>query len=132
MELTIDFASEQDKKQLWRVLKTRKPRRYRIQIVEERARRSNPQNAYYWGVVLATLATHTGFTDDELHEYFKVKFLACEKTLTHTGEVVRLPGSTATLDTAGFSTYLDQIIDFAIAELDCFIPLPDQTIVQSL
>ena len=128
MILQIDFAKEKDKKKLYEVLKTRKPKVYNIEIKEYRKDRSGNQNKYYWGVVIKELCNHTGYNVDEMHEVLKAKFNPKELVFKQTGESVKIGGSTADMNTLEFETYLEQIRIFALTELDVLIPLPNQTI----
>lgn len=128
MILQIDFAKEKDKKKLYEVLKSRKPKVYNIEIKEYRKDRSNNQNKYYWGVVIKELCNHTGYNADEMHEVLKAKFNPKELVFKQTGESVKIGGSTADMNTFEFEAYLEQIRIFSLTELDVLIPLPNQTI----
>jgi hypothetical protein len=101
-----------------------------LEVVRLRATRSQPQNRFYWGVVLHTLSQHTGYTPEELHDLMKCKFLPKERAfLDGNGEVVEqfvLGGSTRSLDTSEFSTYVNQIRDWASSVLNCYIPEADE------
>ena len=58
-------------------------------VEREQATRSVQANAYYWGVVVKALATHTGYTPDETHDALKIQFLPKDVALrTGTGQVV--------------------------------------------
>jgi hypothetical protein len=127
IHIVTDFSKKEAKEGLWKVLKTLKKTKYVIDIKQYRENRSNPQNRYYWGVVIDILSAHTGFTPDEMHFELKRRFLPVFKPLP-TGEEVRLPGSTATLDTLKFEEYLENIKRFAIQELECYMPDPNETI----
>ena len=59
---------------------------------------------------------------EQVHELLKAKFLTVEAVNRHTGEIVSYPLSTARMDTLQFSTYVDQIIDFAREYLGIIIP----------
>lgn len=91
--------------------KTLEGRRVEVVVREAKARRSNNQNAYYWGVVIKLLQEHTGYHGsdgaDELHEILRVKFLTVH---TKFGDRVR---ETSTLNTKEFEDYLDQIRNWA-------------------
>lgn len=128
MILQIDFAKEADKKKLYTVLKTRKPKLYNIEIKEYRKDRSTLQNKYYWGCVIKELCNHTGYNVDEMHQLLKAKFNPKELVFKQTGESVKIGGSTAEMNTLEFETYLEQIRIFALTELDVLIPLPNQTL----
>jgi hypothetical protein len=127
ISLVVDFAKKDKKESLWKILRTLKERKYAIEIKQYREGRSNPQNRYYWGVVLSLLSNHTGFTPEEMHETLKQKFLFTFKPLP-TGEEIKIPGSTADLDTAQFEEYLEHVKRFAIQELDVLIPDPNSEI----
>jgi hypothetical protein len=126
MILQIDFGKENDKKKLFGVLKSRKPKVYTIEIKEFRKDRSSLQNRYYWGVVIKELCNHTGYNADEMHELLKAKFNPKELVFKKTGESIKIGGSTAELDTLDFENYLEQIRIFALSDLDVLIPLPNQ------
>ena len=104
---------------------------YAVTVKRHRKQRSNPQNDYLWGVVYP--AVLRGFIDmgwdeltdtDQIHELCKAKFLTTEAVNKHTGEIVSFPLSTARMDTLHFSTYVDQITDFAREHLNTIIPVP--------
>ena len=105
---------------------------YSVQVKKYRNTRTNNQNAYLWGVVYP--AVMQGFIDmgwdeitnvDMVHEIFKAKFLTTEAVNKHTGELISFPLSTAKMDTQQFTTYVDQITDFAREHLKIEIPAPD-------
>jgi hypothetical protein len=88
-----------------------------LTIELEKKGRSRSQNNYYW-VYLNVIARETGENADDLHEFFKRKFLPpVFKTVR--GQELQLPRSTTTLSKAEFNEYLDRIC--ALVE----IPLPD-------
>lgn len=102
--------------------------RWTLEIIVQRLRatRSVQANRYYWGVVIATLCAHTGYTPDEMHDVLKMKFIPKRLALLDGngeihGEYV-LAGSTRTMTTADFSEYVEAVKRFAAAELDCDIP----------
>ena len=132
MELLVDFSKEDDKRELLRVLKTRKQRLYRIQITEHHDRRTTQQNRYYWGVVLAIISQETGYTIEEAHEEMKQLFLQKEIVNRKTGIVSRVPDSSALQDTKQFAEYIDKIVMWALTELDCYIPSPEKTIIRKI
>jgi hypothetical protein len=73
--------------------------------------RSNPQNNYYWGVVLQLIAEHTGINKTSLHEYFKEVFLYDD-------------GSTTEQNKGSFSEYVESIRTYAQLEWNISIPDP--------
>lgn len=85
-----------------------------------RETRSSQANRYYWGVVVPALAEHLGYQKDELHEALKGKFLSLDAEPDAHG-LVRVR-STASLNTAEFRDYLEQVITWAGAEFGLDIP----------
>jgi hypothetical protein len=104
---------------------------YALKVRRLRRTRTLPQNDYLWGVVYPALLD--GLIDagweftstEQVHAFFK-GLLTSEKVVNrHTGEVVELPGSTASMDTAEFSAYVDRLRDYAREYLGTDIPEPD-------
>ena len=82
--------------------------------------RSNQQNKYYWGVVISLLCETTGYFDEEMHDALKMMFLRDD-----TRKIPTLR-STANLTTVEFEEYLEKIRIWAVQELNCIIPLPNE------
>ena len=85
-----------------------------------RRKRSLDQNSYLWGVVYAIFAEELGYEVEELHLACRERFLRDREN-----EVAGLMkiGSTADLDTAQFTEYIEQVRRLA-AEMGCVIPDP--------
>jgi hypothetical protein len=98
-------------------LKTFGDKRFDIIVKKPKKKRSNPQNSYYWGVVLNLISQKTGHTQDELHDAFARKYL--RRYNRHGLEFIQ---STTDLTTVEFSEYVEQIKRFAAIELDIVIP----------
>lgn len=81
--------------------------KYSVTIKRWRPTRSNAQNNYYW-MYLKIVSDDSGHTSDELHEYFKRKFLKAERK-TILGEEIRLPGSSTNLNKLEFGEYIIKI-----------------------
>jgi len=75
--------------------------------------RSNPQNKYYFGVVVDMISEETGNEPEETHELLKLKFL---KPMGK--------ANTTQLDTREFNLYIEKIQRWAAIELGCIIPDP--------
>lgn len=86
-------------------------------LVPRIPKRSLSQNAYYW-TYLTIIAAETGDNADDLHEFFKRKFLN-PKFIQVLGQEIRIPSSTTGLSKADFTEYLDRIC--ALTN----VPLPD-------
>ena len=76
----------------------------RVDVIlkKHKDKRSNPQNRFYWGCVVALLAEHCGYESEEMHDALKWKFLQRRDGPMPT---VR---STTSLNTAEFSEYTEQ------------------------
>lgn len=103
--------------------------------------RSDPQNKYYWGVVVKTYLDamiDTGDTvveevrsslrldklADALHELLKHEFAGCEVIDPNTGEVRQLPRSTAKMTTVEMGVYWDKIRAACLERYGVDIPPP--------
>ncbi|HCJ67017.1 MAG TPA: hypothetical protein DHV62_06760 [Elusimicrobia bacterium] len=93
-----------------------------VQVVVSipKKQRSNEENRYYWGVVIKILSEHIGYTDEEIHEALKLKFLKDES------REIPILRSTASLTTVEFEEYLEKIRMWAAQELNCIIPEPNE------
>ncbi len=100
-----------------------------VTIKHKKFSRSDNQNRYYFGVVVKTLADHTGFTKDEMHEVLKHKFLRYWATISGPEdyiEQVEFTKSTTDLNTAEMEQYLENIREWASIQLGCYIPEPGE------
>jgi hypothetical protein len=100
-----------------------------IAVTIRRASRSQPQNAYYWGVIVQVISEHTGYTPDEVHEFLKMKFIPKKLAVTDGNGEIRdefvLGGSTRKMTTVQFGEFMEECRRFAAETLDCYIPDPD-------
>ena len=88
---------------------------------QKKLTRSQRQNAYYWGVVLKTIGDDIGYLPEEIHQLMAKEFLSYEKS---PGE--RFVRSTASLNTAEFETYLENVRRFAATDLGINVPEPNE------
>jgi len=93
-----------------------------VEIQDAREKRSLDQNAWYWGVVLKTIAESVGHTENELHEIFKRMFLP-PKTLEYRGREIKIPGTTTELSKGDFSEYIEKV-RAEVSSLGIIIPDP--------
>lgn len=93
-----------------------------VLVKPHRRIRSGNQNAWYWGVVLAIIADHTGHTSAEMHEFLKLKFNS--KPITVNGEMKLIGSTTTDKNTSEFSEYIEQVRAWAAIELGLTIPDP--------
>lgn len=99
----------------------------RVDVIlkKHKDKRSNPQNRFYWGCVVALLAEHCGYESEEMHDALKQKFLAA-----HTDSALPTVRSSAKLNTAEFSEYVEQCRRMA-AEMGIYIPDPGEVNLDS-
>lgn len=83
---------------------------WRINISESKHLRSLSQNDRYW-LMLKELGSYLGYTDIELHDLLKYKFLSEKKEIV--GQPVVVIKSTSSLNTEEFSEYNRNVERFA-------------------
>lgn len=85
-----------------------------VSIDPRKRKRSNPQNRLYWAWV-RILSRHFGYSDEELHEILKAKFLGVETT-TFGGETYTIPRSSKRLSKEDFTSYLEKVMALGMQE----------------
>src|SRR3990167_399857 len=99
----------------------------RITLSQPTKGRSLNQNAYMWGVVYEMIASETGHSTEEIHEYMKAMFLPRHFIRLGKGnKEQQLTKSTTTLSTFEMEEYLEKVRAFAAMELSIRIPLPHE------
>lgn len=118
------------KAEIRRWVSTFKPgSRVDIIIRKHSSKRSNDQNAYYWGVVIPILADHFGYDNrEDLHNDLKLKFNPI-KSKINPGQVIG--GTTTTMSTVEFmadeNSYVERICRWAAMDHGLYIPPPKKT-----
>lgn len=79
-----------------------------LYVTSQKPKRTEQQNRYYWGAYLPLICEATGYTPDELHTYFKGKYLT-RGVKPILGHSVRLTASTTELNKSEFSAFVDAI-----------------------
>lgn len=100
-----------------------------LTIAEKRKPRSEQENRYYWGVVVAILSEELGLIPEQTHDIIKNKFLLNHRVKTEFGKVVwavAYPRSTSTLSTSEFEDLMAKVRMWAQTELNIYIPLPHE------
>lgn len=100
-----------------------KGERVQVSIERRKKRRSIAENNYYWGVVIPILCEWSGYSEDEMHDSLKEKFLYTFDERTGLARI----GSTANLTTTEFEKLMTHIRMWA-SEQGVFIPLPNEQI----
>ena len=96
-----------------------------VMVTAEKLRkhRTDDQNRYYRGVVLKTIADHSGYSGQEeleaLHYEMRRRFLPNRGRLN-------IPVSTTALDTVEMTEYIENIRRWAAVELQLYIPDPNE------
>lgn len=105
---------------------------YMLNVTRQRRGRTLNQNDWLWGCVYpilldGLLEAGWEFTSvEQVHEFFK-KQMANDRVVNyHTGEIVEIPRSTATMDTQQFSMYVEKLREYAEEFLNVTIPPPDR------
>lgn len=90
-----------------------------ITIKRETKKRSLNANSFYF-VIVELIAKETGNSIDDTHEALKGMF--CPMREVRVGDRVEHVRSTAKLEVADFSAYLDAVIAFATSQLGIILP----------
>ena len=107
---------------LARHLKTLAGKPVDVIVRTHRNTRTDPQNRFYFGVVVPLIAEECGYEKDEMHELLAMRFLRIEDDpVTGSPRRKRTPAT----DTKEFGEYLDACMRFA-AELGVYIPAPGE------
>lgn len=101
---------------------------YTVKITRRTRPRTISQNSLMW-MWYACMEESTGTPKDDIHEYYKAKYLSREVWIG--GRPCRVPGSTAKLNTMQFTAYLDKIKADAAAEYGIMLPLPEDASYQA-
>ena len=101
--------------------------------VKDMRRRSVPQNAYYWAVVVPMVRRglyEAGFdavrTNDDAHEIIKHIHLKKRMVSKQTGEVIDTARSTTELAMPEFNDFLEHVCRWSAEYLGVVIPSPHQ------
>lgn len=93
---------------------------YVLTIKPWHKQRTVRQNKLY-RVWLHRMSDYTGYTEEEMHDYYKTKFLLGRKVFD---DIVAVP-STKHLTTAEFSGYLQKVHQHYLDKTDEALPWPD-------
>ena len=94
--------------------------------------RSIPENKYYWSVIIGILSEELGYSSNEMHEILKAMFLTLKRYIKNKKGIVRevtTIRSTTELTTIDFEKYLSDIRIWASAEMNVFLPMPNEEII---
>jgi len=97
-----------------------------VEIPDRFKIRTLQQNRYYRGVVCALVSDFTGFTNEEIHQFFKTKFLSYRRTVK--GKTYDFTKSTTELNWKEMTDYIEQIRQYVRESptlMTVVIPDPD-------
>ena len=105
-----------------------------IEIVVKRRKklRSNPQNSYYFGVIIPL--TINAVSDEwgeiwdahKTHDFYKTMFLYEEVSHYDTGEIIKIPKSSTDNSTIQQEQYHLKCIEFLKEWFNVYVPLPNE------
>jgi len=101
-------------------------------ITKAKKKRSNPQNAFYWGVIVPIVKNgllEIGYklTNERTHDFLKERFLKEDLVNETTGEIMgTVSKSTSSLTTSQFMDYMAEIQQFSAEYLGVQIPEPNE------
>lgn len=100
--------------------------------IERQSKRSDPQNRFYWGNFLASqiecFKERWGETyrKEQIHEWNKANFWGTEHIIEETGEVIKIPGSSATQSKSEWELTLENIRQWFRQNMDWEIGYPNE------
>lgn len=108
-------------------------KRVQIEVKRWRKQRSDPQNKYYWKIIVMMVMEAMGYDEDDkelVHEKLKWE---CNYEMRIVGKgsdrkETRAPMSTAILSTVEFEAYEERCRRWAANELSIYIPLPNEVV----
>lgn len=105
-----------------------------LTIEKKFRKRSNNQNAFYWGVLLPIIsellqdATGNFFSSDETHEVLKANCNYKELISETTGEFTKIPISTTELNTLEWLEFIEKVEQFIFNYFSVTLPRPNEQI----
>lgn len=109
-----------------------------LTIAKVKKKRSNNQNAYYWGLLIPltqnAIKTEWGeiWSKEKTHEFYKLHFNYVEKVNENTSEVIKIPKSTTDNTTTQQEEYHAQIREFLKDWFNVTAPLPNEDLELNL
>lgn len=126
-QLKISYRSRFDD-----CIKTFPDCRVKVTVEKLYRKRTDPQNAYYWGVIVNECAEGyyemcgEPLTKDEAHELLKFRCNGRELVNEKTGETLTVGASTAELSTVQMMEYWDRCREFIYEWFNRTVPEPNE------
>ena len=104
--------------------------RFEVRIQKHTKKRSTDQNSLFhkW---MQILAEHTGYTAKEMKDIVVMECLGT-RPVSYGGKTVEVLLETSNLNTMEFSQMMDQVYRWALNDLDCLLPLPEDEFNEQL
>lgn len=109
-----------------------------LTIAKAKKKRSNNQNAYYWGLLIPltqnAIKTEWGeiWSKEKTHDFYKLHFNYVEKVNETTSEVIKIPKSTTDNTTTQQEEFHAQIREFLKDWFNVTAPLPNEDLELNL
>lgn len=109
-----------------------------LTIAKAKKKRSNNQNAYYWGLLIPltqnAIKNEWGeiWSKEKTHDFYKLHFNYVEKVNENTSEVIKIPKSTTDNTTTQQEEYHAQIREFLKEWFNVTAPLPNEDLELNL
>lgn len=103
-----------------------------LTIEKKFRKRSNQQNAFYWGVLIPIIsellqdATGNFFSSEETHDVLKSNCNYKELVSETTGEFTKIPISTTELTTLEWLDYVEKVEHFVFNYFSVTLPRPNE------
>lgn len=100
---------------------------WEVTVKRHTKRRTLAQNRLYWRWVTVAadhVSQHTGYDKDDIHDFFKQKFLIPRQVII--GETISVIYSTKNLSMAEMSQYCENIDRWCASELGVMLPKPEE------
>lgn len=102
-----------------------------LTVEKRKKKRSDGVNRYWWGVVIVVIQRGMNelgndFTKEQTHEFLKANFAFNEVVNEDTGEIYRIPRSTADMNGEDFWELIEKVTRFAAEYLNEVIPPPGE------
>ena len=96
-----------------------------VTIEKYKKKRSNEQNAYYWGVVVKLISDETGYTKEEIHDLLASHFIGTKKIRVG-GIEKEVYKSSTELTTSDFMGFIAEVQRWAAEKLSLYLPDPNE------
>jgi hypothetical protein len=99
-----------------------------VYILDKGEKRTLSQNSYYWSL-MQIIADDIGDHKNEVHRFFKKKFLPTEEIKVG-GFIENCEATTTDLSTKTMTDYIDNIIQFSLNFWNIHLPIPNEVPIE--